>query len=163
MKKQFFQTMGFALFLLALGHCIQPPDYPKEPVIAFKNMTRSVLRQGTGTSDTTHVTITFTDGDGDLGDTDSLNVFVIDGRDQFLKSKFRIPFIPEEGVGNGISGEITLRLNTSCCIFPGNVLPPCSPSTDFPTDTLRYIIYIKDRAGHESNRIETGEIVLLCQ
>ncbi len=161
MKKQLLLPMVFGLFLMFLGNCIQPPDYPKEPVIEFKSMTRNVLRQGTGTSDTTYVTLGFTDGDGDLGDTDSLNVFVIDGRDQFLKSKFRIPFIPEEGVGNGISGEITLRLNTSCCILPG--LPPCSVDPAYPTDTLKYIIYLKDRTGHESNRIETSDIVLLCQ
>ena len=161
MKKQILLPMVFGLFLMFLENCIQPPDYPKEPVIAFKNLTRTVLVQGQGTADSTSVTLTFTDGDGDLGDKDSLNVFVIDGRDQFLKSKFRIPFIPEEGVGNGISGEITLRLTTSCCILPG--LPPCSADPAFPTDTLKYIIYLKDRAGHESNRIETSEIVLLCQ
>lgn len=163
MKKQIFYPIVLAAVAIFLGRCVQTPDYPKEPVIKFKNMTRSVLRQGTGTTDTTHVTLTFTDGDGDLGDSDSLNVFVIDNRDNFLKSKFRIPFIPEEGVGNGISGEITVRVNTSCCIFPNNILPPCSSSIDFPADTLRYIIYIKDRAGHESNRIETSDIVLLCQ
>lgn len=151
------------LFSSLLFYCVKPPDYPDEPVITYKSMTRTTLRQGTGTFDTTHVTITFTDGDGDLGNEDSLDVFVFDGRDQFLKSKFRLPFIPPEGSGNGISGEIKLRLNTSCCIFPGNVLPPCSPSTDFPTDTLVYEIYIKDRAGHESNRVKTAPIILLCQ
>jgi hypothetical protein len=156
-------SLFFGLFLLTVFQCVQPPDYPNEPVITFKSLSRSILLQGTGTFDTTFATISFTDGDGDLGDSDSLNVFLIDKRDNFLKSKFRLPFIPEEGVGNGISGDITLRVNTSCCIFPNNVLPPCSPSTEFTKDTLRYIIYITDRAGNESNRVETSDIILLCK
>jgi hypothetical protein len=163
LTKNIAASLFFGLFLLTISQCVQPPNYPNEPVITFKSLSRTTLRQGTGTFDTTFATISFTDGDGDLGDSDSLNVFLIDKRDNFLKSKYRLPFIPEEGVGNGISGDITLRVNTSCCIFPNNVLPPCSPSTQFPTDTLRYIIFIKDRAGHESNHVETSDIILLCQ
>ncbi len=152
-----------ALFAASVWACIDPPNYPDEPVLTFKNLSKTTLRQGLGTFDTTWVALGFTDGDGDLGDEDSLSVFVIDERDQFLKAKYRLPFVPEEGAGNGISGEIRLRLNTSCCIYPGNVQLPCTPSSAFPTDTLIYEIYIRDRAGNESNRVQTSVITLLCQ
>lgn len=74
--------------------------------------------------------------------------------------------MPELGTTNGISGEITFRLLTTCCVFPEwvtDVQSPCDPSMQYPVDTLRYEIYIRDRAGHESNRIETEDIYLLCQ
>ncbi len=160
MKIKFLLAAGLGLLVLAA--CVQPKKYPVEPVITFKGLSRSVLKQGQGPIDSTFVTITFTDGDGDLGDKQGIDAYFIDKRDNNIKGSFRIPFIPEEGVGNGISGEITFRLNTTCCIFPNMEEPPCTPSTKYPTDTLRYIIYIKDRAGHESNRVETSDIVLLC-
>ena len=52
--------------------------------------------------------------------------------------RFRIPYVPEQGAGNGISGDIRLLLFTTCC----NVLPPCEASTTKPIDTLVYEIFI---------------------
>ena len=141
--------------------CTSAPEFPIEPVIGFKSITRSTLQQGYSFEDSTHVTISFTDGDGDLGDKDSLNVYVIDERDNFLKTQARIPFIPSQGAGNGIAGTIDLLLPTSCCIFPDGQVP-CTASAKYPLDTLVYSLYIKDRAGHESNKIKTTQIVLKC-
>lgn len=117
--------------------------------------------QGSFGEDTTQVTIMFTDGDGDLGSNDSLNVFFTDLRDNFEAYQYKIPFIPEEGAANGISGEIYIDLLTSCCYFPDNTAP-CEPSETFPTDTVTFEVYIKDRAGHESNHITLPPITLLC-
>ena len=112
-------------------------------------------------SDTMFVTFSFTDGDGDLGSEDSLNIFLTDKRDNFLVDRFRIPFIPEEGSGNGIEGEIRVMVFTSCCIYESGQ-PPCTTGTDQTLDTLTYELFIKDRSGNESNRIETNPIVLQC-
>ena len=37
------------------------------------------------------------------------------------------------------------------------------PDQLYPTDTLVYSLYIRDRAGHKSNIIYTPPIILLCQ
>jgi hypothetical protein len=118
------------------------------------------LPQGTSGEDFTQVTLGFSDGDGDLGAEEELNLFFVDMRDSF-ETEFGIPFIPEEGAGNGITGEIQVRLPTSCCIFP-NEQPPCTPSQLFPTDTVIYEVYLKDRAENLSNRITLPPITLLC-
>ncbi len=157
---------------LWLSSCVRPPDYPVEPHIEYVSMSKSTLLQGQGPEDTTYITISFTDGDGDLGhfkdgsEEQVLDLFLTDLRTGAQSESFIIPFVPELGSGNGVSGEITLRVLTTCCIFPPYVTDaaaPCEPSQQYPVDTLRYEIYLVDRAGNESNRVETEDIFLLCQ
>jgi hypothetical protein len=168
MKVKFLYALFLTCFIAA---CVSPPDYPLEPQIAFVSLTngsgnpKNAMRQGQlGTEDSLFVTISFTDGDGDLGSTgskgqDSVNIFLLDKRDNRSVENFRMPFIPEQGAGNGISGEIRMLLFTTCC----NVIPPCEPSTKKPIDTLIYDIYIKDRKGNKSNTIQSAPIYLQCK
>lgn len=150
------------LLIVAFATCIRPPDYSIEPQIAFKSMTKTAMRQGFGSEDSVYVTLSFTDGDGDLGGisgTDSLNVFITDKRNNKpVEQTFRIPFVPEAGAKNGISGEIRFLMYTTCCLS----LEPCKATPNRPTDTLIYDIYIKDRAGHKSNVVQTKPILLQC-
>jgi hypothetical protein len=141
--------------------CLKPPDYPIEPVIEFVGVSKGAFRQGLTARDSVIVSFTFTDGDGDLGSNDSLNVFVTDSRDNFVANQYRIPFIPEEGTANGISGEIFITIYSTCCYFPDNT-PPCTPSVANPRDSLTYRIQIRDRADNWSNVIETSKIFVLC-
>jgi hypothetical protein len=170
MKKILFLAFGATTLLasLVLLHCVRPPDYPIEPVITFKSMSKNELKQGKGDAsvDNVIVSFTFTDGDGDLGDKDSLNVFVTDARDGNEKSKFRIPYIEPQGTGNGIEGEVSIMIPTSCCIYvtPEGIPVSCEQAANYiDRDTLRYIISIRDRAGHESNEIQTNPIILRCK
>jgi len=60
-------------------------------------------------------------GDGDLSlpDTDSIDIFLTDSRIG-LQTPLSLPLIPEEGTGNGISGDIFINLINEtgvCCIF----------------------------------------------
>jgi hypothetical protein len=150
--------------IFAFTTCIKPPNYPLEPQIEFIGLSKNAMRQGQlGTEDSLFLYFSFTDGDGDLGgigkDKDSLNIFFTDKRNNQPTERYRIPFVPEQGAGNGISGEIRVLLFTTCC----NVLPPCEPSTKKPIDTLVYELYIKDRAGNKSNTIQTAPIFLQCK
>lgn len=150
------------LLILMVLSCTKPPDYPDEPVIGFISFSKNqIVQDPLGLNDTTYASFSFTDGDGDLGHNDSLNVFITDTRDGFEIPGNRIPFVPEQGASNGINGEITIMLLTTCCYYE-NGLPPCEPSTSKPTDTLRYEIYIKDRAGNRSNIITTDDLIVLC-
>jgi hypothetical protein len=152
----------FVSAIIGMAACVRPPDYPIEPRISFSSMSKNTMRQGTFQQDSVWVTISFTDGDGDLGSKDSLNVFLLDKRFPKIMTPaetFRIPYVPDQGAGNGISGDIKLLLFTTCC----NVIPPCEPSITKPIDTLVYQIAIKDRAGHKSNVVETPNIYLQCR
>lgn len=154
----------FSVLVVAFAACISPPDYPIQPEIKFIGLSKNVMRQGLlGIEDSLFLTFSFTDGDGDLGSLgqgkDSVNIFLTDKRTNQPSERFRIPYVPEQGAGNGISGDIRLLLFTTCC----NVLPPCEASTTKPIDTLVYEIFIKDRAGHESNKILTAPIYLQCK
>ena len=150
----------FLATLLVLA-CSNPPDYPTEPVIEFLNLSRSAMQQGANpNTDSVLVTLSFTDGDGDIGSDDSVSVYLIDKRDDFQQPGFRIPFIGEQGVGKGISGEIYIALPTTCCYFEDG-RTPCE-SAPGETDEVVYQLWITDRAGNESNRVDLAPITLLC-
>ncbi len=168
MKKQY---LLLALIpALGLTACIQPPDYPIEPVIEFVSLTKTTMVSGKNGEDETTLTISFTDGDGDLGSFQSdgqveLDMFLIDSRTGDFDEKFSIPFVPELGAANGISGEIYADILTTCCIYPPYVTDAatgCDPSQQYLIDTLIYEIYIVDRAGNESNHIFADPIYILC-
>lgn len=152
----------FALILGSIGACVSRPDFPVEPVLEFISMDKNQMVQNSFNTDSVRVTFSFTDGDGDIGDNDSLNIFIRDNRDQFIAAQYRLPELPPEGAGRGVRGEITVTIYTTCCIFPDGT-PPCEASLQYPTDTVRYEIFMIDRAGHISNTIKTDPIILLCQ
>ncbi len=167
MRKYAFWTI---IGVLILAACSTPPEYPLEPVITYEGLSRGAIPQSSGTStllDTMIIRIGFTDGDGDLGDRDSVNIFLTDSRDGF-EHIFKINEIPMLGSGDGISGEIAIKLNNNpatkyfCCTFP-NTRVTCIPSTEFPFDTMSYSIRVKDRAGNFSNAIRTETFQILCQ
>ena len=158
MKKDFI-ILFFLLSCFWIS-CLKAPEYPIEPVIEFMSLSKNVFKQSLLNEDSIVLAFTFTDGDGDLGDNDSLNVILRDSRDDAVANSYRIPFIPEEGTANGIAGEIYVLVYSTCCYFPDGTLP-CTPSTQYPRDTLTYLIQIRDRAGHWSNVIETDPIIVL--
>lgn len=155
--KQIFYIFIVSLFIIA---CVTPPDYPKEPRIQFLNYSKSTMRQGEfGFEDTTFVKLSFTDGDGDLGG-DSLAVFFRDVRLNHWDSLFQLPKIPSRGASAGVSGTIELRLGTTCCL---DIIPPCRPSSTKLLDTIVYEIFIKDRAGNQSNMVRATPLYLQCR
>jgi hypothetical protein len=150
--------------IIGFVSCVSAPDYPDEPFIEFMGMDKTSMVQNTVNSDSVFVFISFTDGDGDLGYgvTDTMtNVFIRDSRSGFIQDRFKTPEVPPEGANNGISGTLRILLYTTCCIFPEGI-PPCAAPDQFPTDTLHYEIFLKDRAGNESNIIRTSDIILFC-
>ncbi len=158
-------ALAVLLVLGPLSSCVSPPDYPDEPVIEFLRVNKTTVIQGNSILDTLEVQFSFTDGDGDLTfPDDSLDMFFRDNRTGFVDS-MRLPFIPQESVANGISGEISVKVPNTfsiiCCI-PPNGAPPCTPNELFPTDTFFYYISLRDRAGNLSNEIQTDSIVILC-
>ncbi|MBP7273929.1 MAG: hypothetical protein KA974_08805 [Saprospiraceae bacterium] len=163
MYNKHFYLLIVGATLLFIG-CLKPPDYPDEPVITFVGLSKNTLKQDYLLTDSLLLSFSFTDGDGDLGfetsDT-SKSVVLIDSRDGQLANSYKLPFIPQQGASNGISGTVTLTVFTTCCYFSNGQIP-CEPSTQQPTDTLVYELYVKDRAGHISNKISTSSIIVFC-
>lgn len=156
------------LTVILCAQCITPPDFPDEPVIKYTGMSKQSMKQGNSVQDSIKIFFSFTDGDGDLGvpstkyATTTFDLTVIDKRTNLIQENFYLPHIPPKGTGNGIQGTAEVLILTTCCIFEDNT-PPCETSSDTPTNSLQYEIFIRDRAGHESNHITTDEITLLCE
>jgi len=168
MKKTVLLSGILALVISAAAFqfCVKPPDYPKEPVIEFLNLSKNIMRQTHLGADTILATISFTDGDGDLGfEEASESILIVDGRDNVSRPSLSIPYIEQQGAGNGISGEITFQLTSTCCIYvdPQNGIKRACETVPVNTDSVFYKISIKDRAGHISNEIRTPWIGLICK
>lgn len=164
MIKGLFYILFIIANVIIINSCTIAPDYPDEPVIEYIGVSKATLDQGNLNTDSLFVYFSFTDGDGDLGQqaTDTTrNIFIIDSRTGNVQDKFKSPFIPEEGIGNGITGDVELLVYTTCCLFPDNT-PPCEAPEKYPLDTIVYEIYMKDRAGNISNRIQSEPIILRC-
>ena len=160
----------FFLFTIIFA-CTKPPEYSNTPEINFVSFSKTTMTQGLGTDDDfTYLTISFTDGDGDIGTNSMSTVFFDDTRIEgpdYLE--YGAPMIPEQGTGNGISGEMTIKVPTTCCIHTDpNLANETCKDLDFEntgvlTNTLIYDVYIIDRAGNKSNVITLEPLTLLCK
>ena len=99
--------------------------------------------------DSIYMRIGFYDKDGDLGEnfTDDRNLFVVDHRLN-LAHEFRISNIVPGGAEVPIHGELEWTI-PSVYITNGNA-----------TQKVSYSIYVVDRAGNQSNTLETPEITI---
>lgn len=155
----------FGLIVGSICACTNAPNFPIEPQIEFISLSKLSMVQNSLNTDSIYISLSFTDGDGDIGgmtETQNQNIFLIDNRTGESYDKFRIDDIPQQGATNGISGEITLRLYTTCCVFPVDNIDVCEAPIDYPTNELTLDIYMIDRAGNMSNTITSDPIILLC-
>ena len=134
-------------FVFIMGSCVDPPNYPDEPVLEFISLEPSLINEG----DPITISFSFTDGDGDLGNDDgNVNGFLIDSRAPGFPEAFNIPYIDAVGNIPDISGEISFTPSE----------PPCL--NGLSSDTTTYSLYIVDRAGNKSNVIDCGEVIIIC-
>ncbi len=151
--KNIVLVLCLILALFVMQRCVKAPTFPIEPVLTMDSVSKTHLKQF---ADSLVIHFSFTDGDGDLGDPDKVNTFVTDVRPtagyQLTDSIWRIPLIPRKGSLKQISGRITLTLPVGYTL--------CLPMKAM--DTMYYKIKIVDRAGHESNSIQTPPLILDC-
>jgi hypothetical protein len=152
------------IFLMVFS-CAKPPDYPIEPVINYLSTTKDTLKRGDINTDSSFVTIAFTDGDGDIGHMEELHLYLEDSRnnDTVPPDLRKIPIVLEAGASNGIKGEITFKVFSSCCFFPSEFYDRCNDVfPPMPYDSIIYTVYMQDRAGHLSNKIQIPPIYIRC-
>ncbi|HWB63592.1 MAG TPA: hypothetical protein VG603_08800 [Chitinophagales bacterium] len=171
MRKVIFASV---IALAALSACVKAPTYPFYPVITYKSVSSDHI--GPGQADT--ITISFTDGDGDIAVTNtsdsnydfcglqhndssflhaqSFNIFAIDSRSSCAQ-QFASPNLTPSGKYKDISGEMEILLTTtSYTCFD------CSSTCYNNVDSVRYTIYVRDQAGHLSNPVTTPPIYISC-
>lgn len=155
----------FALFLLVISYsCSISPGFSETPSIEFLGISKDSLNQNNLLSDSIFLRISFRDGDGDLGSGAAgitENIILTDSRTGDIYDRFRIPPLDISGAMTGIEGTITMKVFTTCCIFP-NGDPPCQTPIGFPTNEFSLEIQLKDDSGKLSNTVSSTPITLLC-
>ncbi len=161
-------TILIVAVLIALTACKKADEYPILPAITFKSLTTQ--RDAGGFDTKGVVTISFTDGDGDLGYfssgngspyDDTLSQYYYNFIVKFFEKKSgvwtpnavnltgrlngRMPYLTPEGTNKALKGDIAMDL----------FLP-----TPMTADTVRYDIFIYDRGLHQSNTITTSELII---
>ena len=159
---------ALALFaLITMLSCKKPTEYPLEPILTFKSV--YVKQDVPGIDSKVYVTISFTDGDGDIGyypRESGQNASVFDDPSSPYYNNFivktwirrsgtwtedttnvsaRLPYMTPQGVNKALKGDIQRELT----------LPP-----QLNSDTLKYDIYIWDRSFHKSNTVTTSPVVV---
>jgi hypothetical protein len=155
-----------ALVVMVLPSCGKIEKLPAEPSISFTSFqvfdTTDILGNH---SKAGRLKFHFQDGDGDLGlnkpgsnsAADTTNLFFslyrrkdgklvsADANDPLKPSNYRIPYMERLGQNKILKGTISI---TFLYLFYS------------PSDTIKYELYVKDRAAHISNTITTCEIAL---
>ncbi len=171
------KSLGFTILpllfvvalLILLQNCRKPEEFPPEPFIEFVSFTK--IPTANGVDNKGLLTIFFTDGDGDMGLSESDTLPPFDAESDFHYNFFinyfekkngtfqkvdlpfslnsRIPILNTTNNNRPLKGEIEIEL------FINNILSPY--------DTIRFECQISDRTLNLSNKIETPEIIIKKQ
>jgi hypothetical protein len=157
-------TISALCFTLCLSSCIQFQSFPPEPHIEFVSFDK--ISNSTGVDDQGTLVLSFTDGDGDVGldedqtyspyDTTSMyyyNIFIKyfeKQSGQYIEVKLnpsnngRLPNLTPEGEKKALQGNIAVDLYIN------------NPLSSY--DTIRFEVFIVDRALNHSDTITTPDI-----
>ncbi len=147
-------------FFFGLASCIKEEEYPKEPNIEFGGF--ATAKDITGKDSMGIITISYTDGDGNIGlfawdtvEPMKYNFYLkfmelvnnelveIEPVDSTLTFNARIPLLTPAGRNKNIKGDIKMYLEL---YFARQILK---------SDTIAFEIYIRDRDLNNSNVIKT--------
>jgi hypothetical protein len=134
------------LFALALSACHKDEAIDSDtPTIELVSVSSNSIQEG----DPLTFRIEYTDGNGDLGENnpDAKNLFLTDNRVN-VTYEYRIRELAPSGSALIIRGNLDVELTTTA-ITNGST-----------SQTVTYSIYVKDRAGNQSNSVTTDEITI---
>ena len=178
------RTLSYTALLVFTGlgaaSCLNTPDYSDTPEINFSKIETERIVKREGVYDTISITISFKDGDGDLGlnneDTDPpFNELDANGLpNKYYNNYFITPQIRDD---NGNFTDLDLGGFNYNSRYPrlspdtqGDRKAPLRGDLTFglifgqgsfaPNTAVRFKVYIADRALHESNEITTSPIII---
>lgn len=134
---------------LMLQSCEKDEEtYGTTPEITFESISPGTVKQF---KDSVVIGISYTDGDGDLGEngTGVENAFVVDNRTQ-LTYGFRIRQLAPDNANIIIRGKLNI-------VVPAVGLVNSSSTSE----TATFSIYVKDRAGNQSNTITSSGVTVI--
>ena len=93
--------------------------------------------------------IQYTDGNGDLGETDpdTYSIFVTDKRDESIVHEFHLQPLAPINKSFAIQGNLRINIENIILLDQSN-----------SSEIARFSIYIKDRAGNKSNTVTSSTI-----
>lgn len=143
MKKKIFFVLFFAV--MAFASCKKEEDISNTPEIEFVSVSSSNIAEGT----TLTFTISYKDGDGDLGEnTEGVkNLFVTDNR-VGVTYEYRIQQLSPSGSTVAITGNLNVDV-TGTSITDGST-----------QQQVTYSFMMKDRAGNSSNSVSSPAITI---
>jgi hypothetical protein len=150
MKELKLFTVCF-MILTAWG-CNKNSDKNLEPIPPTPSLRFISMVPGTAVKyqDEIKIKIEYTDGDGDLGENtaDVKNLFCTDSRNN-VTYEFRINQLAPDTAHIAITGELTFTLPAQGFIDDSHT-----------SETTTYSIHVKDRAGNESNTVQTSTLTI---
>lgn len=173
MQKSFRIVFGLCL-IIAFGQtsCLKGPEYAIEPKITNVSIDKQEIANFV---ESFVISIDFQDGDGDLGNNPDKpddeqffdNIFLIDNRVNidldsiFVRPTFIETLTPPSG-SQAIDGTIRLTIAELCC-YNESGSPACPFNTVItPTNEVVFDVYIIDRAGNQSNVMQTPPLTIRC-
>jgi hypothetical protein len=133
--------------LFSFSACKKEKPISNAPVIQFVSMSPNPAIKY---QDEITIAFKYTDGDGDLGENtpDVKNLFVTDSRNN-VTYQYRIPQLAPDNSTIAITGNQPFVLPPQGFIDDNNA-----------TESAVYSIYVKDRAGNQSNIIQTPSLTI---
>lgn len=144
-SKVSFQYLFLLTAILIFASCKKDKEFPEEPQLTVREFNQI-------SNDAVVWRIGFTDGDGDFGvrndaDADNfiLNIFSIENGLSIEQeaTNYRIPVIKGVPIEKGVEGEFRLDIDNLELLLIDQI------------DSLYYRAYAIDRAGNQSNTIES--------
>lgn len=142
MKRLIFFILPTAAALLLLASCGKNSNFPSTPDLTFKSISPNVAEAGKDTL--ISIICSFKDAQGDIAGP----VYYRQSNFPDFDSLYSLPGLPEQP---NMQGNIILQLHSNDIIFP----------TSSGADTVTYLLFIKDKAGHISDTVETSKVVLI--
>ncbi len=151
MKRIYFPFLACLLVLIWTQiSCTKRTDelsFPVEPTITLDSISQDTLIEF---QDRLILHLSYQDGDGDLGTSnpDINSIFIQDSRLENADEYYLPPLAPETETVS-IQGTFDVELSTTFLLGIGT------------EESTIFSLFVKDRAGNESNRVETVEILIV--
>lgn len=151
------QWLTAVALLTLFAACSKVNDGDKTPKINLIGVSKSEVKQGSS-NDTVRISIQVNDANADLyNDGETESIFIKDSR---YPAKDAVGYVAPQvdeaflDPAYGFEGGYFIDLPAAFLIFKDTF-------NNRLRDTLQYEMYIKDKAGNESNRVTTGDIYIV--